>query len=206
MAIPSRSILVFGLWLLCACTSAPAQTPAQSQTPPAAQAPVPADTATAPKAESLSKYKLAAGDVISISVFGEDDMKMGRTRLTDAGTISYPVLGEIEVRGKTVGELEALIADGLRGRYLVNPRVSVSIDEYRPFFINGQVALPGSYPFQPSLTVAKAVTLAGGFTERASQSKIFLVREGDRTGTRIKVELNDLIHAGDIVTVEESFF
>ena len=156
--------------------------------------------------ESLSKYRLSTGDVISITVFGEDDMSKDRIRLTDAGTVSYPILGEIQVRGKTVGELEKLITDGLRGRYLVNPRVSVSIIEYRPFFINGQVANSGSFPYQPGLTIRKAATIAGGFKERASMSKITIVRDGDPTNTSVKVDLNTPVHPGDIITVEESFF
>lgn len=162
--------------------------------------------AWAQKDEALSKYALGTGDVISITVFGEDDLKREKIRLTDAGTVSYPVLGELQVRGKTVGELERLITEGLRGRYLVNPRVSVTIDEYRPFFINGQIKSGGSFPYQPGLTVRKAVTIAGGFTERASQSKIFVVRDGDPTHTPVKVDLDAPIHPGDIITVEESFF
>ncbi len=194
MTLSSRCIHFLGLLLICACSWAQAPAPA------------PAATDVPTKGEALSQYKLASGDMITISVYGEDDLTKARTRLTDAGTISYPVLGELQVLGKTVGELEKSIADGLRGRYLVNPRVSVTVDEYRPFFINGQVPKPGSYPYQPGLTVSKAVTIAGGFTERASQSKIFLVREGDRSGTRTKVGLYDLIHPGDTITVEESFF
>lgn len=156
--------------------------------------------------DALSKYRLATGDVISITVFGEDDLKKEKIRLTDAGTISYPVLGELRVRGKTIGDLEKMVTDGLRGRYLVNPRVSVTIDEYRPFFINGQVDKGGSYPYQPGLTVRKAATIAGGFKERASMSKIFVVREGDPSNTPVKVDLNAPIYPGDMITVEESFF
>ena len=160
----------------------------------------------APKVDTLSKYLLSTGDVISITVYGEDDLKRERIRLTDAGTISYPVLGEIQVRGKTVGELEKLLTDGLRGSYLVNPRVAVTIDEYRPYFINGQVGNNGSFPYQPGLTVRKAVSIAGGFKERASMSKIFIVRDGDATNTAVKVDLNAPVHPGDIITVGESFF
>jgi polysaccharide export outer membrane protein len=94
----------------------------------------------------------------------------------------------------------------LRGRYLLNPRVSVSIDEYRQFFVNGQVEKPGGYPFQPGITVGKAVAIAGGFKERASKTKIFVIREGDASHTPQKVDLNDAMNPGDIVTVEESFF
>lgn len=202
MAAPHRLIP-----LVCFCLlSATAYAQAPAVTGAAADAPAQSSTDTPAKSDTLSKYKLSTGDVISITVYGEDDLKKEKTRLTDAGTISYPVLGEIEVRGKTVGDLEKMITEGLRGRYLVNPRVSVTIDEYRPFFISGQVANNGSFPFQPGLTVRKAVSIAGGFKERASMSKIFVVRDGDPTQTPIKVDLNAPINPGDILTVEESFF
>src|SRR3989304_9623586 len=100
-------------------------------------------------ADSLSRYQLGSGDVITIVVFGEEDLKREKIRLTDAGTISYPVLGELKVLGRTVGEVTALIAEGLRGRYLVNPRVSVSVDEYRPYFIHGQGEKGGGFPSPP---------------------------------------------------------
>ncbi len=154
----------------------------------------------------VSNYKLATGDVISIKVFGEEDLSREKIRLTDAGTLFYPVLGEIQVLGKTVGEIEKLIADGLRGRYLVNPRVTVSIDDYRKYFVTGQVGSPGGFPFQPGLTVAKAVAIAGGFKERASQSKMFVVRDADPKKGRERVELGTLIFPGDVLTIEESFF
>ena len=158
------------------------------------------------EADSLSRYQLGSGDVITIVVFGEEDLKRGPIRLTDAATISYPVLGELKVLGRTVGELEKIITDGLRGRYLVNPRVSVSVDQYRPFFINGQVKAGGSYPYQPGLTIRKAVSVAGGFTERASKEKIFVIHDKDKTAKPVKVDLEAPVLPGDIITVEESFF
>ena len=154
----------------------------------------------------LSRYRLGSGDVISIYVLGEDDLKREKVRLTDAGTIQYPVLGEIRIMGLTMGELEQKITSGLKGRYLVNPRVMVNIDEYRPFFINGEVYRPGGYPYVPGLTVLKAVSLAGGFKDRASKSKIYVIRDGDSNQERKKVELDTRIFPGDILTIEESFF
>lgn len=159
-----------------------------------------------PAASVVSNYKLASGDVVSIRVFGEDDLSREKIRLTDAGTVFYPVLGEIQVLGKTVGEIEKLITEGLRGRYLVNPRVTVSIDDYRQFFVTGQVGSPGAFAFQPGLTVAKAVAIAGGFKERASQSKMFVVRDAEPKKGREKVELGTPIFPGDVLTIEESFF
>lgn len=154
----------------------------------------------------LSTYRLGSGDVVSIRVLGEDDLKREKIRLSDAGTISFPIIGEIKVLGRLVVELETLIADGLRGKYLLNPVVSVTIEEYRPFFVNGQVEKSGAYPFQPGLTVRKAVSLAGGFKERASKEKIFVIREDDKTQTPVKVDQSALVRPGDIITVEESFF
>lgn len=154
----------------------------------------------------LSSYRLGSGDVVSIRVLGEDDLKREKIRLSDAGTISFPIIGEIKVLGRRVVELETLIADGLRGKYLLNPVVSVTIEEYRPFFVNGQVEKSGAYPFQPGLTIRKAVSLAGGFKERASKEKIFVIREDDRTQTPVKVDQSALVRPGDIITVEESFF
>ncbi len=154
----------------------------------------------------LSSYRLGSGDVVSIRVLGEDDLKREKIRLSDAGTISFPIIGEIRVLGKRVAELENLIADGLRGKYLLNPVVSVTIEEYRPIFVNGQVEKSGAYPFQPGLTIRKAVSLAGGFKERASKEKIFVIREDDKTQTPVKVDQSALVNPGDIITVEESFF
>ena len=155
----------------------------------------------------LSRYRLASGDVLSIYVLGEDDLKREKLRLTDAGTIQFPVLGEIRIRGLTTGELEQKITSGLRDlQYLKNPKVTVSIDEYRPFFINGEVYKPGGYPYVPGLTVLKAVSIAGGFKDRASKTNMYVVRDGTPNEQRKKVELDTAIYPGDILTVEESFF
>jgi protein involved in polysaccharide export with SLBB domain len=202
MAHPGRLILLICFCLFSAISCAQLATVSSA----AADAPAQPETDAPSRSDTLSRYRLSTGDVISITVYGEDDMTKGKIRLTDAGTISYPVLGEIEVRGKTVGDLEKILTDGLRGRYLVNPRVAVTIDEYRPYFINGQVGNNGSFPFQPGLTVRKAVSIAGGFKERASMSKITIVRDGDASNTQVKVDLNAPVQPGDIITVGESFF
>ena len=72
----------------------------------------------------LSSYKLGSGDMISVRVLGEDDLKREKVRLSDAGTLSFPVLGEIQVKGMTVGALEDYITKGLKGRYLLNLAVA----------------------------------------------------------------------------------
>lgn len=158
------------------------------------------------QAPELSSYKLGSGDMISIRVLGEDDLKRERVRLSDAGTLSFPVLGEIRVKGMTVGALEDYITRGLKGRYLLNPQVTVAIEEYRNFFVNGSVERPGGYPFAPGLTVRKAISLAGGFRERASRDKINIIRDDDPTQTPRRVDMSTAVRPGDILTIEESFF
>jgi polysaccharide export outer membrane protein len=154
----------------------------------------------------LSTYKLGSGDLITVRVLGEDDLKREKVRLSDAGTMSFPILGEIKVQGMTVGALEDYITRGLKGRYLLNPQVTVSIDEYRNFYVNGMVEKPGGYPYSPGLTVRKAITLAGGFKERASRDKINIIRDDDPKQTPHKVDMNAPVLPGDILTIEESFF
>lgn len=165
----------------------------------------PAHAPRAAEGDGLSGYRLGTGDLVRVQVFGEDDLSV-ESRVSDRGTIPYPLLGELKVVGLSIRGVEELIANRLRGDYLVNPRVSVSILEYRQFYVNGQVKSPGGFPYQPGLTVRQAVSLAGGFTERASRNKIFVVRDKDPAGASKKVELNDPVRPGDTLTVEESFF
>ncbi len=156
-------------------------------------------------AQSNSDYRLGSGDKIKITVFGQQDLSI-ETLLNDKGTIDYPFLGQVQAAGKTPEEFQHLIHNGLKGDYLVNPTVSVSIVEYRPFFIDGEVENPGAYPFQPGLTINKASALAGGYTERASLSKIFIIRSNDPDQKSINIDSNALLQPGDIVTVKQSYF
>ncbi len=151
-----------------------------------------------------SNYRLSAGDRIIIAVYGEDDLSM-ETTLGDSGVISYPFLGEIAIQNMTIKELEQYIRQKLDGDYLVNPNVNVSIEKYRPFYINGQVESPGGYPYQPGLTIQRAVSLGGGFTERASKKNVFIVHE-EQPERRIHATQHMKVSPGDIITVEESFF
>lgn len=157
------------------------------------------------QSNSLDQYRLGSGDVVKITVYGQDDLSL-ETRLSDVGIINYPYLGEIKLVGLTLPELESYIYNGLKGDYLIEPSVSVSITDYRPFFINGEVKKPGGYPYQPGLTIDKAAALAGGYTERASKTKIFIVRDTDGSSTTISVDRSGTVLPGDIVTIEQSFF
>jgi len=151
------------------------------------------------------EYRFGPGDQIVISVFGEDDLSM-EFRLGDTGALNYPFLGEIRIAGLTPKELEQSIDSGLRGPYLVDPKVTVSVKEYRLIYVRGAVNKPGGYPFQPGLTVEKAITLAGGFTERASTTRVEINREQGASNGGFRTSLADLVMPGDVVTTFESFF
>ncbi|MCV6627513.1 MAG: polysaccharide export protein [Cellvibrionaceae bacterium] len=158
------------------------------------------------QADGMSDYRLGSGDLMSIQVFGEEDLSI-ETKLSDAGTISYPFIGEIRVLGLTTGELSQLITERLADGYLINPSVNVTVVEYRQFYVNGEVEAPGGFPFQPGLTLQKAVALAGGFTERASRSKIYITREGKGgQAATFKAQLSTKIQPSDIIIIEQSFF
>lgn len=147
---------------------------------------------------------LNTGDRVQIRVFGEEDLTVNEL-IDDHGRISFPLLGELEVAGLSPAGLAALIDGKLRGPYLVDPKVSVSVDAYRDFYVVGQVNRPGGYPYTPGLTARKAVSAAGGYTERASRSKLFLAPEGAQ-GQEHRIEPDEAVAPGDTLIVKESFF
>lgn len=152
-----------------------------------------------------SAYRLGPGDQVIITVFGEDDLSMN-FRLNDTGKLNYPFLGELNVEGLSVAELEQLITNGLKGPYLVDPNVTVSIGEYRPFFVHGEVKKPGSYTFQPGLTLEQAIAMAGGFTDRANRKRIERIRGDVRGAKPERITLTAPVMPGDVITVSQSFF
>ncbi len=156
-------------------------------------------------ADSKNGYTLSADDEISVTVFGEPDLSLVKTRIATNGTISVPLLGQVQIQGLTTAQTEEKIARLLADGYLIKPAVTVSITEYRQFYVNGEVKKPGGYNYREGLTVEIAITLAGGFSERASKNKITLAHEEDK-GNAKRVELATPIRPGDIITVEESFF
>lgn len=163
--------------------------------------------ALADSTEAVS-YMLNTGDHVQVTVFEEPDLSIDAV-LDDTGAISFPLLGEIMVRGLTLRELETNITESLRGRFLINPQVNVSIKEYRPFFVRGEVVSPGGFPFKPGLTVEKAVSIAGGFTSRASKSKFYIISDDIGEGDTEKgkpAQLNSRIRPGDVINIEQSFF
>jgi polysaccharide export outer membrane protein len=154
---------------------------------------------------TAEEYLLGVGDKIEIAVYGENDLTT-KVRIGRSGIVSFPFLNDIQVIGLSLKALEKEIYNGLLGDYLVNPQVTISIVEYRPFFIHGQVVRPGGFPYQEELRLDKAIALAGGLTNRASKKNWIITRKVRGNTVTIKANIATLIQPDDIIKIEQSFF
>ncbi|SRR5579885_834672 len=159
-------------------------------------------TATAPQP---SAYRLGTGDKIHITVFGEDDLS-GDFVLDGSGLISMPLIGQVQASGFTTDELARSITAKLEDGYLNEPRVSVSVSTYRPFYIIGQVNKPGEYPYVNNMSALNAVALAGGYTDSANETTIYVRASGETTERAMAADASTKIRPGDVVRVPESPF
>ena len=155
--------------------------------------------------ENVTEYRLSAGDSVLITVFGHEDLS-GEFEINGANVISMPLIPEIEAAGLTVNELEAAIVDALKPDYLKNPNVSVEVTNFRPFYILGEVASPGSYPYSNKMTIVNAVALAGGFTYRAKKNKAVIKRTEGTETTEFEVKMDTVIEPGDVIEIRERYF
>ncbi len=150
-------------------------------------------------------YLLAAGDQLRVTVFGHEDLS-AEVEVDGSGEISLPLIRQVKALGLSVEELEESITAALKPDYLKRPRVSVEILSYRPYYIMGEVATPGSYPYVNGLTVINAVAVAGGFTYRARKGRITIVRLNGEDQQELEVSLDTLVQPGDVIEVPERFF
>src|SRR3977135_606602 len=118
-------------------------------------------------------YRLDAGDRLRVVVYGQEGLT--NTYAIDAGgSITMPLIGPVHARGRSPAGLAAEISAKLRCGFIREPSVAVEIEAYRPFFILGEVAAPGQYPYVPNMSVESAVAIAGGFSPRALRDRVTL--------------------------------
>ena len=167
-------------------------------------APIPVAAAPIPVAYDTA-YRLDAGDKLRIVVFGQEGLT--NTYAIDAGGSStMPLIGAVPARGRTPAGLASVITGRLRGGYIREPSVAVEIESYRPFFILGEVAAPGQYPYVPNMSVESAVAIAGGFSPRAKRDSVTLTHTDGSGSMRVVVPLGTPIGPGDTVLVGERWF
>ena len=152
-----------------------------------------------------ASYHLDAGDKLRVVVYGQEGLT--NTYAIDAGgSITMPLIGSVPARGRTPAGLAAEIGAKLRAGFIRDPSVAVEIEAYRPFFILGEVAAPGQYPYVPNMTVESAVAIAGGFSPRARRDRV-TVTHTDASGTgRYVVPPGTSLSPGDTVLVGERWF
>jgi polysaccharide export outer membrane protein len=150
-------------------------------------------------------YHLDVGDRLRVVVYGQEGLT-NTYAVSAGGSITMPLIGPVPARGRTTAGLAAEISAKLRAGFIREPSVAVEIESYRPFFILGEVAAPGQYPYVPNMTVESAVAIAGGFSPRARRDSV-TVTHTDASGTaRFVVPAGSAISPGDTVLVSERWF
>jgi protein involved in polysaccharide export with SLBB domain len=186
---PLAVVCLFGA-LLAACAGEP---------PPPAAAPTQAQDTAAPE----RGYVLGGGDKLRIVVFNEAELSR-EYEVDGAGKVSMLLVGPVQAAGLTPREFEAALATALK-KFLRNPKVSVDVIGYRPFYVLGEVNKAGEYPYRNGMNVLSAVAAAGGHTYRANTRVVYIQRGNDQersyeTTTRVP------IYPGDVIRVPERFF
>ena len=149
---------------------------------------------------------LQSGEKVRVVVFGEDKLN-GDYEIDPVGMITVPLVGSIQAAGLTKQELEQALKQKLRkDQILRNPVVTVDVAAFRPFYVLGEVEKPGQYAFNNGLNVMSAVAVAGGYTYRASKSRVLVQRAGEKTFTAYALSPDVQIFPGDLISVPERYF
>ncbi len=167
-------------------------------------------------AAEVNDRKIAPSDIIIVEVFGEKDLS-GEHRVQISGTIKFPLLGTVEVAGKTPVEVAAVLTQLLEADYLVDPQVNVMVREYqlRTVSIIGCVNKEGAIelPAEQKLDILEGIARGGGFSQVANKNKIDLSRSGKTTRYQFDqlIKVRDpkkkiWLEPGDVIYVHESFF
>lgn len=166
------------------------------------------DAGTAAEAvatRSVAAYTLGSSDRLRIAVFGHPDLS-GEFEVDGTGAVSLPLIGQVAAEGLTTIQLEQTIANKLSDGYILNPRVSAEVINYRPYYILGEVGRPGEYPFTSGLTVPNAVAAAGGFTYRANKRVIFIRSVDSDREIAYDLTPTTVVKPGDTLRVGERIF
>lgn len=151
------------------------------------------------------EYLLGTGDKVRVTIFGHEDLS-GEFEIDSAGQLSLPLIQQVRAGGLTVSQLEGEITSALRPDYLKNPKVSIQVLNYRPFYILGEVNAPGSYSYVNGMTVINAVALAGGYTYRARENEVKIIRVDDPERAEQPADHATMVLPGDVIMVPERYF
>jgi polysaccharide export outer membrane protein len=150
-------------------------------------------------------YFLAPGDRVRVIVFGQDTLS-NSFAVDHSGHIAMPLIGLVPAQGRTPADLAREIEGRLRAGFVREPKVSVEVEAYRPFFVLGEVTTSGQYPYVNGMTVETAVAIAGGYTPRAARDRAELTRTQDGRTFTVDVPMGQPVRPGDTIFVRERFF
>lgn len=154
----------------------------------------------------MAEYRVAPGDRIRVIVLSDSELS-GEYEIDSAGMISPRMAGRIQVVGMTTAEIEEILRTRYRADGLLRvPRLSVDLVARRPFYILGEVNRVGSFPYVSGINVAQAIAIAGGFTRRASKTRITIQRFNQTWGMEETVTEDSPVGPGDIIRVPERWF
>jgi polysaccharide export outer membrane protein len=156
-------------------------------------------------AEPEPTYALDSGDKLRVVVFGQEGLSASYS-VDTSGRITMPLIGAVNARGMTPAGLQQAIAAKLKNGFVREPHVAVEVELYRPFFILGEVTLPGQYPYVPNMTVETAVAIAGGYTPRAFKHKIEISKQVNGLTEKRVVSPNFPVRPGETVHIAERWF
>lgn len=159
----------------------------------------------APATRTVPEYRLGSGDKVRVTTFGEESLS-GEFFVGGSGKVAIPLLGELSALGLTAREFQAVVETALKDGYLKEPRVSIEILSYRPFYILGEVNTPGTYPYTTDLNVMNAVATAGGFTYRANKKRVFIKRQDSDKEEEFNLDPTTMVAPGDTIRIGERFF
>ncbi len=149
--------------------------------------------------------RLQAGEKIRVTVYGEASLS-GDYQIDPSGFVSLPLAGTVKAVGLTQAELERALAKKFRSEYLRNPKVTVSIVEFRPFYIVGEIQKPGAYPYTSGLNILSAIAVAGGTTYRASTSTVEIQHAGESEMREYSLAALVPVLPGDIIRIPQRYF
>lgn len=153
----------------------------------------------------LQSYKLGVGDKVRVVVYGEQDLS-GTFEVGPQGKIAMPLVGDMPAQGLTPSDVRASVTNRLAGGYLRNPRVTVEVVGYRPYYVHGEVRGGGEFAFKNGIRIRDAIAVAGGYTYRANQTYVLLTRDGIAEELRIALPSDIIVMPGDNIRVGERFF
>ena len=148
---------------------------------------------------------LQGGDKIKVTVFGEDKLT-GDYEIDPGGFVSLPLAGTVRASGLTKAQLEQELSKKFKSQYLRDPKVTVDITTFRPFYVLGEVEKPGEYQYKSGLNVLSAIAIAGGNTYRSSTSRVLIQRAGEAGLREYPFSPSIPILPGDLIRVPARYF